>query len=202
MPAPIVAAAALAARLAARKLAKDSAKKSVKKAVTRKSANVRVRPKTTASGPGLETRGNKITAESQKVAAKKVIDNSEYKVMDYFSKGNIGKAARGASPKKVIRNKTVVRAAEKKLPIKINTDPTKPKGMFGPLKKKAAAANTPANRAKAKANARGLKAANKPTRSSKAKLTMREKAGKAVVNATIGKTAAGKYAASKMRKSK
>jgi len=46
--------------------------------------------------------------------------------------------------------------------VKINTDPTKPKGVFSPLKKKAAAANTPANRAKAKANARGLKAANKP----------------------------------------
>ena len=46
--------------------------------------------------------------------------------------------------------------------IKINTDPTKPKGIFGPLKNKAAAANTPANRAKAQANTRGLKAANKP----------------------------------------
>jgi hypothetical protein len=45
--------------------------------------------------------------------------------------------------------------------VKINTDPTKPKGIFGPLKKKAAAANTPANRVKAKTNARALKAANK-----------------------------------------
>lgn len=45
--------------------------------------------------------------------------------------------------------------------VKINTDPTKPKGIFGPLKKKAAAANTPANRAKAQANVRGLKVANK-----------------------------------------
>jgi hypothetical protein len=45
--------------------------------------------------------------------------------------------------------------------VKINTDPTKPKGIFGPLKKKAAAANTPANRAKAANNARALKAANK-----------------------------------------
>ena len=73
MPAPIIAAAALAARFAARKLANDAAKKSVKKAVARKSATVRVKPKTTASGPGLETRGNKITAESQKAAAKKLI---------------------------------------------------------------------------------------------------------------------------------
>lgn len=61
---------------------------------------------------------------------------------------------------------------------------------------------TSVSKAEAKANARGLKAANKPTRSSKSKLTMREKAGKAVVNATIGKTAARKYAASKLRKSK
>ena len=45
--------------------------------------------------------------------------------------------------------------------VNINTDPTKPKGVFGPLKKKLAAADTPANRAKAKANTRGLKAANK-----------------------------------------
>ena len=46
--------------------------------------------------------------------------------------------------------------------VKINTNPTKPKGVFGPLKKKLAAADTPANRAKATNNARGLKAANKP----------------------------------------
>lgn len=59
--------------------------------------------------------------------------------------------------------------------IKINTDPTKPKGVFGPLKKKLAAADTPANRAKAKANARGLKAANKPTKASKTFIGNNEK---------------------------
>lgn len=202
MPAPIAAAAALAARFAARKLANDAAKKSAKKAVARKSATVRVKPKTTASGPGLETRGNKITAESQKAAAKKLIQEDRSRTINSPSMNYIDSTFRGPSLKTINRNKPVKRAAEKKLPIKINTDPTKPKGVFGPLKKKVEAANTPANRAKAKANARGLKAANKPTRSSKSKLTMREKAGKAVVNATIGKTAARKYAASKLRKSK
>jgi hypothetical protein len=44
--------------------------------------------------------------------------------------------------------------------VKINTDPAK-KGVFSPLKKKIASANTPANRAKAAAAARALKAANK-----------------------------------------
>jgi hypothetical protein len=60
--------------------------------------------------------------------------------------------------------------------------------------------------AEAKANARGLKAANKKTKASKraaadkkaVKLTMRQKAGKAVVNATTGKYAARNYAEEKM----
>jgi glucan-binding YG repeat protein len=58
----------------------------------------------------------------------------------------------------------------------------------------------------AKANARGLKAANKKTTASKRaaadkkiiKLTVRQKAGKAVVNATTGKKSARKYAESQM----
>ncbi len=61
-------------------------------------------------------------------------------------------------------------------------------------------------KAEAKANARGLKAANKKTKASKraaadkkaVKLTMRQKAGKAVVNATTGKYAARNYAETKM----
>ncbi len=153
-------------KTAARKYAelkmRDSAKAklpSIKtKPLTNPKSDVRVKPGRTATGPGLETRGNKITSQSQKSNANKVISNSEYKVMDYFSKGNVGKAGRGASLKKIERNKAVVRAADKKSPIKINTDPTKPKGVFGPLKKKIAA-KSPEGRANVKANARGLKAA-------------------------------------------
>ena len=48
-----------------------------------------------------------------------------------------------------------------KTTVKINTNPLKSKGIFDPLKKKIAASNTPANRAKAANNARALKAANK-----------------------------------------
>lgn len=64
----------------------------------------------------------------------------------------------------------------------------------------------PISKAEAKANARGLKAANKKTTASKRaaadkkliKLTARQKVGKAVVNATTGKYAARNYAEEKM----
>lgn len=64
----------------------------------------------------------------------------------------------------------------------------------------------PLTKAEAKANARGLKAANKKTTASKRaaadkkliKLTARQKVGKAVVNATTGKYAARNYAEEKM----
>ena len=55
-----------------------------------------------------------------------------------------------------------IAAMKKTKTVKINTNSTKPKGVFGPLKKKLAEADTPANRAKAVNNTRGLKAANKP----------------------------------------
>lgn len=47
--------------------------------------------------------------------------------------------------------------------VKVNTNPLKTSG-FSNLKRKISSMNTPANRAKAKANARGLKAANKKSK--------------------------------------
>jgi hypothetical protein len=81
-----------------------------------------------------------------------------------FNQGSLMRttdAATGAAARKGATGVGVTGKKGVQPPVKINTDPTKPKGIFGPLKKKAAAANTPANRAKAANNARALKAANK-----------------------------------------
>jgi hypothetical protein len=67
-------------------------------------------------------------------------------------------AATGAAARKGAARLGVTGTKGVQKPIKINTDPTKPKGIFGPLKKKIAA-KSPEGRANVKANARGLKAA-------------------------------------------
>jgi hypothetical protein len=111
-------------------------------------SSVRVKPRRTASGPGLETRGNKITVASQKKSALKIENNQFEKFMERRFDTNPGgpragsEGARGASAKKITRNKAIVRAADKKLPVKIESG-----SKLSPS---------------SKANARGLKAANKP----------------------------------------
>ena len=139
MAAPLIGAAvAAAARLAAKKIAQEAAKKAATKAAAAKTA--------------------KIASNS----VKPVKSGAAY--ANKFNQGSMMKttdAATGAAARKGAASLGVTGKKGVQPPVKINTDPTKPKGVFGPLKKKAAAANTPANRAKAKANARGLKAANK-----------------------------------------
>jgi len=147
MALPIIAgaAAAVAARLAAKKAAQELTKKAVKKTAAKVvSKNVKVKPGRTASGLGLETRGNKITTASQKAAAKKLIKDDQLRTMNSPSMNYIDSTFRGPSLKTLKRNAPVKRAADKKLPIQINSAPKKT-----------------ADSAKA-ANAKALKAANKP----------------------------------------
>ena len=164
MPVPIIAAgaAAIAARLAAKKVAQEVAKKTAKAAAA----------KTT-----------QIAKNSVKVKpARKPVGNppNDTKMWeDYIGSVSRGAPGRGPAGKakasRIVNSRTIKKSAPiakepARIPeipsgrstVKINTDPTKFKGIFGPLKKKAAAADTPANRAKATNNARGLKAANKP----------------------------------------
>ena len=100
--------------------AATKSKAPAKKLATPKS-NVRVVKARTATGPGLETRGNKITRESQKIAAKKLIKDSQNATMNSASANYYDSTFRGPSLKTLKRNAPVPRAADKKTPIKINT---------------------------------------------------------------------------------
>jgi len=86
-------------------------------------ASVKVKPGRRATGPGLETRGNKITTESQKSAAKKLIKDSQNATMNSTSMNYYDSTFRGPSLKTLKRNAPVPRAADKKTPIKINSAP-------------------------------------------------------------------------------
>ncbi len=128
MPVPVIlaGAAAVAARLAAKKAAQELAKKAAKKTAAKVvSKNVKVKPSRTASGPGLETRGNKITTASQKAAAKKLIKDDQLRTMNSPSMNYVDSTFRGPSLKTITKNKPVARSADKKLPIKINSAPNK-----------------------------------------------------------------------------
>ena len=141
-------------------------------------ASVKVLPRKTAPKTDLSGRGAKLTPKEK---AKRASDLNFGKMEQSFDRSNEMRstglvssrkglvAARGAGKKNQRKADAIRKEATKenfyeriRNPIKINTNPTKPKGVFGPLKKKLAAADTPANRAKAVNNARGLKAANKP----------------------------------------
>ena len=127
---------------------------------------------------GLENRGAKPTTRErinrardlQWDKAEKSYEASNEISMTGLKSTNQGRVvARGAGKKNQRKADAIRKEATKenfyeriRNPIKINTNPTKPKGVFGPLKKKLAAADTPANRAKTVNNTRGLKAANKP----------------------------------------
>ena len=130
MVAPIVlGAAAIATRLAAKKVAQEAAKKATKTAAAKTAQiaknSVKVKPSRTATGPGLETRGNKITTASQKIAAKKLIKDDQNNIMNSLSKIEYQNNFRGPSLKTIAKNKPVPRAAEKKLPVKINSNLSK-----------------------------------------------------------------------------
>lgn len=89
---------------------------------TGRGGSVRVVPGRTATGPGLETRGNKITVQSQKAAGNKVIDDSQYRTLNKFSGESVVKPnGRGPSAKTIAKAQPVVRAADKKIPIQINS---------------------------------------------------------------------------------
>ena len=82
--------------------------------------SVRVIPGRTATGPGLETRGAKITTESQKAAANQIESNYQYRSMDSWAGGKEA-GQRGPSAKTIAKAQPVVRAADKKIPIQINS---------------------------------------------------------------------------------
>jgi len=114
---------------------KQFAVRPVKKVASRKNAPVKVK-----SGGDIKPATSEVTRANNKAnvgvntRSSDSIKREMQSMMDLIQKGN---------------------------KVKVNTDPTKPKGVFGPLKRKLAAKNTPANRAKAAAAARALKAANR-----------------------------------------
>ena len=193
MPAPIVAAAALAAKVAkltmrqkagkavvnattgktsARKYAESAARSNAKKAEAKAAVKAAAKRKPLA---------NPKSAVRVKPAAKQVGNpRNDVKawesVLSSASRGGAGSNLGKIKEARKMMSKNPVASGKASRPVaspsnpdfrsrvKINTDPSKPKGIFGSLKKKAAAANTRANRAKAKANSRGLKAANKKSK--------------------------------------
>ena len=91
-------------------------------------SSVRVVPGRTATGPGIETRGNKITIESQKTAANKLIEDDRNRIMNDFAKNPTAEQGRGPSAKTIAKAQPVVRAADKKIPIKIDSNPKTSQG--------------------------------------------------------------------------
>lgn len=183
MPAPLVgAAAAVAARLVAKKLAQQGAKKVAKTAATRARSNSASAAKIVAPKASIAKRQQMIAAQGKlspkeivktnpqfqgkikSVLPSRVLGGRSVKVVNPSSATN--RAASNAAnkpPSKADAKWSMENAklsARKGGKVKINTDPTKT-GIFTPLKKKLASANTPENRAKAAAAARALKAANK-----------------------------------------
>jgi hypothetical protein len=89
--------------------------------------SVQTVPSRTAPKTGLENRGNKITAQSQKSAAVKITNDKFEKFADQrFNTMAGGPRAgetgnRGASPKKIVQNKAIARAADKQPPVQIRS---------------------------------------------------------------------------------
>jgi hypothetical protein len=89
--------------------------------------SVQTVPSRTAPKTGLENRGNKITTESQKSAAVKITNDKFGKFADQrFDTMAGGPRAgetgnRGASPKKIVQNKAIARAADKQPPVQIRS---------------------------------------------------------------------------------
>jgi len=169
MPVPVIAgaAAAVAARLAAKKAAQELAKKAAKKAVTKSvSKNVKVKPAARSVGnpPNPSKSLEEMISSVSRGSIRQGGSAGKAKTTRVFnSSTNKGVKPDARQPARIPDPSTRTEGALSYGRVKINTDPTKPKGVFGPLKKKLETANTSANRAKAKTNARGLKAANKKT---------------------------------------
>jgi hypothetical protein len=157
MPAPLV---GLALGAAARIAAKKAATKAVTKTVTK---NVKVKPARKPVGnPPNESRAlEEMISSVSRGAIRQGGSQGKTKTTRVFNSSANKRKPDVRTPARTPEQGN--RSAFKYDTIKINTDPTKPKGVFGPLKKKLETANTSANRAKAKTNARGLKAANKKT---------------------------------------
>jgi hypothetical protein len=140
MALPLIA-AGIAARAVGKKLASRAAggitgkgAKSVNPVYKNTSSSVKVVPSKTAPKTGLENRGNKITTESQKKAATKINEDRWEKYaeqrFDTFPGGpraNQTGISRGATRKKITQNKKIAKAQDKKLPIKINSNPMRGK---------------------------------------------------------------------------
>ena len=134
MPVPIIAAgaAAVAARLAAKKLAQEAAKKAAKAAATKTAQiaknSVNVKPRTTAPKTDLSNRGNKLSPGSKSDrAANEYIKKAEsrwqgeYLTTQTGLKGPVNKNVRGPSKKKLTRETSMLKEANKKQPIRINS---------------------------------------------------------------------------------
>jgi len=122
---PVVKVGIAAAKVAAKAIAKNS-KPSLKaarksKPLAEPKSAVKIKSGRTATGPGIETRGNKITISSQKAAAKKLIKDNQNATMNSTSMNYYDSTFRGPSLKTLKRNAPVPRAADKKSPIKINS---------------------------------------------------------------------------------
>jgi hypothetical protein len=135
MPVPLVGiAVAAAARLAAKKVAQEAAKKTAKAAAAAKTAkiaknSVKVLPRKTAPKTGLEGRGKKLSPVSKADrAANEYIKKAEsrwegeYLTTQTGLKGPIEKGVRGPSRKKLARETAMLKQANKKQPIKINSN--------------------------------------------------------------------------------
>jgi multidrug efflux pump subunit AcrB len=138
MPAPLIGiAAGVAARAVAKKLATKTAKKVVKKVAEPKSAVKVVKPKTNIERKSLNAmEQTRVNITKSGALARET------------SKPIIVKNARG----QVIPP----RISGARQTVKINTNPTKPKGVFGPLKKQLDISSGAAKR-RSVANAKALK---------------------------------------------
>ena len=164
MPVPIIVAgaAAVAARLAAKKLAQEAAKK-VAKATTAKTTQIA--KNSVKVKPARKPVGNPVNQEKSIESMISSASRGGLKTGGTLGKGRDHRVANSKQLKWEPNSRKVldeIAAMKKTKTVKINKNSTKPKGVFGPLKKKLAEADTPANRAKAVNNTRGLKAANKP----------------------------------------
>jgi hypothetical protein len=134
MPAPLIGiAAGVAARAVAKKLATKTAKKVVKKIAEPKSA-VKVVPGSDKIQRTLKNSG--ATLKSVKAAT--------------------GQSAREGAFRRNLVNRASAELGNIPKPVKINTNPTKPKGVFGPLKKQLDISSGAA-RGRSVANAKALK---------------------------------------------
>ena len=135
MALPLIA-AGIAARLVAKKLASRAAggitgagAKSVNPVYKNVGSSVKVVPSKTAPKTGLEGRGNKLTAAEQKNRAGEMRwdrqeRNAERRFDTYAGGPRAGESSSGNPGKKNLRKiASLDKAADKKIPIKINSNP-------------------------------------------------------------------------------